>query len=86
MLSLALGVGVMVSQSWAARDALFWTETPPTQVPVVQVPNWADMAEYLKPSAVNMSTTQIVRGPRRTMPRMPHPLWRTRSEDQYGAD
>jgi hypothetical protein len=35
MLSLALGVGMMVSQSWGARDALFWTETPPTQVPVV---------------------------------------------------
>ena len=39
MLSLAMGVGVMVNWSSGARDAPFWTETPPTQVPLVQVPN-----------------------------------------------
>ena len=73
VLGLAIGVGVLVSQSSGARDAPFWTETPPTQVPLVQVPNFADMAEHLKPSVVNMSTTQVVKGQRRTMPRMPFP-------------
>jgi serine protease Do len=73
VIGLAIGVGVMVSQSSGARDAPFWTETPPTQVPLVQVPNFADMAERLKPSVVNMSTTQVVKGQRRTTPRMPFP-------------
>ncbi len=31
------------------------------------------MAEHLKPSVVNMSTTQVVKGQRRTMPRLPFP-------------
>jgi hypothetical protein len=35
--------------------------------------NFADIAEHFKPSAVNMSTTQIVQGPRRTTPGMPCP-------------
>src|SRR5919109_2516733 len=73
VLGLAVGVGVMVSQSSGARDAPFWTETPPTQIPVVQVPNFADLAEHLKPSVVNMSTTQVVKGQRRTTPRLPFP-------------
>jgi serine protease Do len=63
----------MVSQSSGARDTPLWSESRPTQVPVVQVPNFADMAEHLKPSVVNMSTTQVVKGQRRTMPRMPFP-------------
>jgi serine protease Do len=37
------------------------------------VPNFADLAEHLKPSVVNMSTTQVVRGQRRAIPRMPFP-------------
>jgi serine protease Do len=73
VLCLGIGVGVIVSQSSGARDAPFWTETRPTQVPVVQVPNFADLAEHLKPSVVNMSTTQVVRGQRRAIPRMPFP-------------
>jgi serine protease Do len=73
VLSLGVGVGALVSTSSGARDAPFWTETRPAQVPVVQVPNFADMAEHLKPSVVNMSTTQVVKGQRRSMPRMPFP-------------
>ena len=73
VLGLGIGVGVMVSLSSGARDAPFWAETPPSAVPLVQVPNFADMAEHLKPSVVNMSTTQVVKGQRRTMPRLPFP-------------
>jgi serine protease Do len=73
VLCLGIGVGVMVKQSSGARDTPFWMETRPAQMPVVQVPNFADMAEHLKPSVVNMSTTQVVKGQRRTMPRMPFP-------------
>jgi serine protease Do len=72
VLSLAIG-GVMVSQSSGARDIPLWTDTPPTEVPGVQVPNFADLAEHLKPSVVNMSTTQVVKGQRRSMPRLPFP-------------
>jgi serine protease Do len=73
MLGLAFEVGVMDRQSSGARDTPFWSETPPARVPLVQVPNFADMAEHLKPSVVNMSTTQVVKGQRRTMPRLPFP-------------
>ncbi len=73
VLCLGIGVGAMVSKTSGARDTPFWTETRPSQVPIVQVPNFADMAEHLKPSVVNMSTTQVVKGQRRGMPRFPFP-------------
>jgi serine protease Do len=73
VLCLGIGIGAMVSKSSGARDTPFWTETRPTQVPAVQVPNFADMAEHLKPSVVNMSTTQVVKGQRRGTPRSPFP-------------
>ncbi len=73
VLGLGIGVGVIVSQSSGARDTPFWTETSPTAIPLVQVPNFADMAEHLKPSVVNMSTTQVVKGQRRSTPRLPFP-------------
>jgi S1-C subfamily serine protease len=63
-----------VRQSFAgARDAPFWTETPSTQIPRVQVPNFADLAQQLDPAVVNISTTQVVKGQRRSMPRLPFP-------------
>jgi serine protease Do len=67
------GIGPMVSSSSGARDAPFWTETRPTQIPIIQAPNFAELAEHLKPSVVNISTTQVVKGQRRTMPRLPFP-------------
>jgi serine protease Do len=73
VLCLGIGVGPMVGTSLAARDAPFWTETRPTQVPAVQVPNFAELAEHLKPSVVNISTTQVVKGQRRSTPRLPFP-------------
>jgi serine protease Do len=73
VLCLGIGGGVMVSTSLGARDAPFWTETPPTQVPNVQVPNFAELAAHLNPSVVNMSTTQVMKGQRRSMPRLPFP-------------
>jgi serine protease Do len=73
VLCLGIGVGAMVSKASGARGTPFWTETRPSQVPAVQVPNFADMAEHLKPSVVNMSTTQVVKGQRRSTPRLPFP-------------
>jgi len=44
------------------------------QLPLVQAPNFADLAERLNPSVVNISTTQVVRGQqRRQVPRFPFP-------------
>jgi serine protease Do len=55
------------------RDAPFWEETPSAQIPRVQVPNFADLAQHLNPAVVNISTTQVMKGQRRTMPRLPFP-------------
>jgi serine protease Do len=73
MLCLGMGGGIMVGTSTGARNAQFWTETPPSQVPSIQVPNFAELAEHLNPSVVNISTTQVSKGQgqRRQMPRMP---------------
>jgi serine protease Do len=73
VLCFGIGIGAVVSNSSGARDAPFWTETRPTQIPIVQVPNFADLAEHLKPSVVNINTSQVMKGQRRTMPRMPFP-------------
>jgi serine protease Do len=73
VLCLGLGPGVVSSAYAGARQAPFWSETPTTQVPTVQVPNFAELAEHLKPSVVNISTTQVMKGQRRSMPRMPFP-------------
>ncbi|HZD10173.1 MAG TPA: DegQ family serine endoprotease [Candidatus Binatia bacterium] len=63
----------MVRDSSGAQEVPFWTETPPTQIPRVQVPNFADLAQQLNPSVVNISTTQVMKGQRRMMPRLPFP-------------
>src|ERR687896_1669639 len=73
VLCLGLGPGAVSSAYAGARQAPFWSETPTTQVPTVQVPNFAELAEHLKPSVVNISTTQVMKGQRRSMPRMPFP-------------
>jgi serine protease Do len=73
LLFLVIGLGMMIGPSSAARDAPFWSESRPSQIPVVQAPNFADLAEQLKPSVVNISTTQVVKGQRRMAPRMPFP-------------
>jgi serine protease Do len=73
VLCLGVGVGVVISGSPGARAAPFWAETPPAQLPFVQVPNFADLAEHLNPSVVNVSTTQVMKGQRRGMPRLPFP-------------
>src|SRR5262245_35512057 len=72
MLGLTIG-GAMASQPAGARDVPLWTDKPSTQLPNVQVPNFAELAEHLRPSVVNMSTTQVVKGQRRSMPRLPFP-------------
>jgi len=46
-----------------------WTEGGPGAAPKVDLPPFVDLAEKLKPSVVNISTTQVVRGER--LPRGP---------------
>jgi serine protease Do len=57
----------------AAQKAPFWTESPPGQVPRVQAPDFAELAEQLQPAVVNISTTQVLRGQRRQSPGLPFP-------------
>jgi serine protease Do len=59
----ASGGGVL-SMVFGARKATFWTEAPPRQTSRVQAPNFADVAEQLKLAVVNISTMQVVKGPR----------------------
>jgi serine protease Do len=73
VLLVGIGVGLLAGTSSGARDAPFWTETPPGRLPTVQAPNFADLVEHLRPSVVNISTTQVVKGQRRVMPRFPFP-------------
>jgi serine protease Do len=73
VLCLGLGPGAITIGAAGARGVAFWSETPTTQVPTVQVPNFAELAEHLNPSVVNVSTTQVMKGQRRSMPRMPFP-------------
>ncbi len=73
LLVLVIGMGMMIGTSSGARDAPFWAESRPSQIPVVQAPNFADLAEQLRPAVVNISTTQVVKGQRRMVPRMPFP-------------
>jgi S1-C subfamily serine protease len=44
-----------------AQDGPFWTESQPQPVPNIQAPNFAQLAERLKPAVVNISTTQTVK-------------------------
>lgn len=57
----ASGGGVL-SMVFGARKGAFWTEPPPRQTSRLQGPNFADMAEQLKPAVVNISTTHVVQG------------------------
>jgi serine protease Do len=58
----ASGGGVL-SMVFGARKGAFWTEPPPWHTSRLQGSNFADMAEQLKPAVVNISTTQVVKGP-----------------------
>jgi serine protease Do len=74
VLLMGVGVGTMVrTSSGGAREAPFWSESPSSPIPIVEVPNFAELAEHLRPSVVNISTTQVVKGQRRTTPRFPFP-------------
>jgi S1-C subfamily serine protease len=72
------GLNVLVG----ARQVPFWTEAPSRQTMPVQVPNFAEIAERLKPAVVNISATQSIgrppHHPRGTVPdhpsSAPHPL------------
>jgi serine protease Do len=57
----------------AAQKAPFWMESPPGQVPTVQAPDFAELAERLQPAVVNISTTQVLRGQQRQLPGQPSP-------------
>ena len=69
-----LGLGVAASIGLvSAADAPFWTESPPEQLPRIQAPDFADLAEHLKPAVVNISTTQAAQGSQRRPPGAPSP-------------
>jgi serine protease Do len=55
----------LLNMAFGARKTPLWTEAPPGQTPRIQAPNFADVAEQLKPAVVNISTTQVVKGPQR---------------------
>jgi len=66
--SLVAMAGAELVASASAADAPFWTESPPRQMPKIQAPNFADLAEQLQPAVVNIGTTQVLRGPGRGLP------------------
>ncbi|HEX2277044.1 MAG TPA: DegQ family serine endoprotease [Candidatus Tectomicrobia bacterium] len=70
LVSIAIA-GTLAIGSGAAPP--FWTESPPAQTPRVQAPNFADLAEQLQPAVVNISTTQVLKGPRRGFRGFPSP-------------
>jgi S1-C subfamily serine protease len=72
---LIIGVGMdgRIRASLGAPDTPFWRESRPGDLPAVRAPNFADLAEQLKPAVVNISTTQVVNGQPRWAPRFPFP-------------
>jgi serine protease Do len=72
---LIIGVGMdgRLRVSSGAPDTPFWRESRPGDLPAVQAPNFADLAEQLKPAVVNISTTQIVNAQPRWVPQSPFP-------------
>ena len=63
VLSAVSGRGAL-NVLFGGRQVAFWTEAPPRQTPPVQTPNFADIAERLKPAVVNINTTQMMERPR----------------------
>ena len=72
-LFIGIGAGTdgRVGAALGAQKSPLWTESPPGSVPKVQAPNFAELAEQLKPAVVNISTTQVLRGTHTTSPRGP---------------
>jgi serine protease Do len=62
-LLVAAGGDGMFNAALGARKASLWTEASSRPTVRVQGPNFADVAEQLKPAVVNISTTQVVKGP-----------------------
>jgi serine protease Do len=62
LLIAASGAGGL-SVSFGAPKASFWTEVSSRPTGRVQGPNFAEVAEQLKPAVVNISTTQVIKGP-----------------------
>jgi serine protease Do len=61
----------VLSMVFGARKATFWTEAPPRRTTRLQSLNFADVAEQLKLVVVNISTTQVVKGPEHGLRRLP---------------
>jgi serine protease Do len=74
---LVIGIGAAPQggngMALAALKAALWTESPPGEVPKVQAPDFAELAEQLQPAVVNISTTQVLRGQQRPSPGQPFP-------------
>jgi serine protease Do len=72
-LCMVAGGDGLLSTAFGAQEAPFWTESKSGQVPQIQAPNFADLAEQLMQAVVNISTTQAIRGERRRSPGFPFP-------------
>jgi serine protease Do len=72
-LGIVAGGNGMLGTAFGAQTAPFWTESQPGQVPKIQVPHFADLAEQLMQAVVNISTTQTVQRERRRSPGFPAP-------------
>ncbi|MGH8057042.1 MAG: trypsin-like peptidase domain-containing protein, partial [Candidatus Entotheonellia bacterium] len=73
LIAVWMGVGPIGTPGIAAsgENSPVWTESTPGRAPIVQAPNFAELAEHLNPAVVNISTTQVVKGPRRVFPGFP---------------
>jgi serine protease Do len=80
----AAGYGVL-NTAFGARQAPFWTEAPLRQALPIQARNFADLAEQLKPAVVNISTTQVIKGPHHGLPSplSPDPSGKPNSLDEF---
>jgi serine protease Do len=67
LICLCIGAGAdgVLNMVFGGQQAPFWREAPPGQTASIQAPNFADLVEQLKPAVVNISTTQVVKGPQR---------------------
>jgi serine protease Do len=77
VVSLFMGIGAATdggsSIALGPQEAPFWTESSPAEVPKIQAPIFAQLAEQLQPAVVNISTTQGLRGGQRQFRGMPFP-------------
>jgi serine protease Do len=75
LICLVIGAGGngVINPGVGAQAMPFWQEGPAGDVPTVPAPNFTDLAERLQHAVVNISTTQVVKGPQRGSRELPLP-------------